>query len=333
MTVNLKILAKQLNLSIATVSRAMKDSHEVSLETKQRVWDLAEKLNYQPNPYASSLRGQKSHTIAVVIPEIANNFFSLAINGIEEVAQVNDYHVLIYLTHDNFEKEKSISRHLQSGRVDGILMSVSSESNCGDHLRELNRKIPMVFFDRVCEEIDTPKVITDDFESGYEATKHLIENGCKRIAFLQISDSLSIGKKRKAGYTHALEEFKIKIDEKIILSRSENESENYGAIKKLVTKKNPPDGIFASTENLAITTYEVCKELGISIPEKLKVIGFSNLPTAPLLKPSLSTITQPAFEIGKQATLMLFDLLKKKSFRNRNLVLKSSLIDRDSTKR
>ncbi len=187
-TVDLKRLAKELNLAVSTVSRALRDSYEISAETKQRVFELARKLNYVPNPYASSLRKHKSKTIAVVIPEIANNFFALAINGIESIAQEKGYHVLIYLTHEQYLREVSISRHLQSGRVDGLLVSLSGETNNYDHLRELKQTgVPIVFFDRICESLNSARVITNDFESGMKAADHLIERGCKRIAYLSIS--------------------------------------------------------------------------------------------------------------------------------------------------
>jgi LacI family transcriptional regulator len=334
MATNLKKLAAELNLSIATISRALQDSHEVSAETKKKVWALADKLNYEPNPFASSLRRQKSKTIAVVIPEIANNFFTLAINGIEEIAQTKGYHVLIYLTHERLQKEISIIRHLQNGRVDGVLMSVSRETDNTKHLIELQkRNIPIVFFDRVSSELNSAKVTTDDFESGYKATEHLIENGCKRIAYLQVSGALSIGKKRMEGYVAAVKKNNINHDDELTVNCGDDADENYAIIKSLLASGNPPDGIFASVETLAITTYYVCNDLNISIPARLKVIGFSNLTTAPLLNPSLTTITQPAFEIGKEATSILFEKLKKNSyFTNDNVILKSTLIKRNSTK-
>lgn len=218
MGINLKGLSEELGLSIATISRALRDSHEVSPDTKKKVLALAEKLNYHANPFASSLRANKSKTIAVIIPEIDNNFFALAIKGIEEIAQEKGYHVLIYLTHENLEREISITRHLQSGRVDGVLMSVSSETDDIGHLLELSeRKIPIVFFDRVCNQLRTPKVTTDDYESGLKATEHLLENGCKRIAYLQVSKTLSIGKNRFEGYRQALINHNIPYDEALVV--------------------------------------------------------------------------------------------------------------------
>lgn len=334
-TVNLKTLAKELNLSISTVSRALRDSYEISIETKQKVLALAKELNYEPNPYASSLRKQVSKTIAVVIPEVANNFFSLAINGIEEIAQLKGYHVLIYLTHDCYLKERAIARHLVSGRVDGILMSVSSESNDFAHLAELKTKnIPMVFFDRVCEEMASANVTTDDYEGGHKATSHLIEKGCKRIAYLMIARNLSIGQKRMAGYRDALQQHGHSFEESLVINCSNDKEQNYQLIKNIITSENPPDGIFASVEHLAISSYYACKEQGLNIPGDIKIVSFSNLETAPLLNPSLTTITQPAYNIGKEAASILCKTLSKKNVNSEDdesVELKSELIEREST--
>ncbi|MGB8191794.1 MAG: LacI family DNA-binding transcriptional regulator [Chitinophagaceae bacterium] len=332
--VNLKRLARQLNLSVSTVSRALRDSYEISYETKQKVLSLAKQLNYQPNPYASSLRKHKSKTIAVVVPEIANNFFSLAINGIGSVAQEKGYHVLIYLTHEDLKLESSIIRHLQSGRVDGVLISLSSETNDITHLLELRQKgLPIVFFDRVCEEIETAKITTDDYESGFKATEHLIGRGCKKIAYLLISENLSIGIKRMQGYQDALKKHDIDFDDKLVVHGSKNNDENYVVIKNLLKRKNRPDGIFASVEKLAITTYHVCRELSLNIPQDVKIISFSNLETASLLNPSMTTITQPAYDIGKEAAAILFKALDKNkiAISNEKIMLKSELIIREST--
>lgn len=335
-TVDLKRLAKELNLAVSTVSRALRDSYEISAETKQRVFELARKLNYVPNPYASSLRKHKSKTIAVVIPEIANNFFALAINGIESIAQEKGYHVLIYLTHEQYSREVSISRHLQSGRVDGLLVSLAGETNNYDHLDELKQTgVPIVFFDRIVESLNSARVITNDFESGMKAADHLIERGCRRIAYLSISHNLSIANKRMEGYMKSLEKHGIAFDPKLVLQCSANDHEgNYKAILNLLKKKNRPDGIFASVEKLAILSYQACAELKLRIPEDVKILGFSNLETAAWLNPSLTTITQPAFDIGKEAAALLFKTIEKKSmnFSGEKIVLNSTLIVRNSTK-
>ena len=232
MSFKIKDLANELKLSVATISKALKDSHEISAETKKRVLDLAKKLNYTPNPYASSLRKRSSKTIAVVLPEIADSFFSLAINGIESVARDKGYHVLIYLTHESFAREEAILKEFQSGRVDGILMSVSGETSSSNHVKEVMAAgMPVVFFDRTCEDVETAKIVTDDFESSYRATLHLLKTGCRKIVYLSTSSALSINNKRMEGYKKALAENGIKnADSGIVLCYSNSEG-NYKIIR------------------------------------------------------------------------------------------------------
>ena len=182
----IKMLAKELGLSVSTISKAISNSHEISDSTKKRVNALVQKLNYIPNPYASSLGSRNSKTIGVVLPEVTDSFFAQAINGIESVAQEKGYHVLIYMTHESFEREKKILKDFESGRVDGVLLSISKETTESNHIDALmNKGIPLVFFDRVLEEVATTKITTNDYDSAYMATTHLIKNGCKKLQPLQ----------------------------------------------------------------------------------------------------------------------------------------------------
>ncbi|MFI5129080.1 MAG: LacI family DNA-binding transcriptional regulator [Chitinophagales bacterium] len=330
----IKILAKELNLSVASVSKALRDSHEISHETKQKVLALARKMNYVPNPYASSLRRRVSKTIAVVLPEVADSFFSLAINGIESIAEERGYHVLIYLTHESFAREKAILNEFKSGRVDGILISVSGETCDSSHIKEVAAEgIPVVFFDRICEDIETARVVTDDFESGYVAAAHLIEKGCKKIAFLSTSTSLSISNNRMQGYKKALKDHKMKMSGHDIVLCGNDPDENYRIIKNLLKKKQRPDGIIASVEKLTAAVYLACKDLTLTIPKNVKLISFTNLPTALILNPPLTTITQPAFEMGKTAAAVLFTALGKSNneLKEETVVIPSTLTVRSST--
>jgi len=330
--ITIKILAKALSLSPGTISKALKDSYEISKETKEKVQALAKALNYVPNPYASSLRKKISNTIAVVLPEVADSLFSQAINGIESIAQDNGYHVLIYLTHESLAREETILEQFQSGRVDGILMSVSAETSHSEHIEKIIASgIPVVFFDRICENVETACVTTDDLESGYKAACHLLEQGCKKIAFLSISNKLAIINMRLEGFNKALKETGIKTGAVKICSN--NEAECAKTIKKLLMSKNRPDGIIASAEKLAAAVYTVSSEINLGIPADIKVIAFSNLQIASLLNPPLSTITQPAFEIGRTAATLLFKSLEKSKFnlKDERIVIPSLLIKRAST--
>jgi LacI family transcriptional regulator len=333
---SLKELADKLQVSVSTVSKALRDSYEIGADTKKRVLEMAEELGYRANPYAGHLRSHKSKTIAVIVPELTNNFFIQAISGAGSIAREKEYHVLIYVTHDEFKLEESILKHLQNGRVDGVLMSLSATTKTYDHINELIQyNIPVVFFDRICHEIETAKIITDDFASGFNATEHLIQNGCRDIAYLSISDHLSIDNKRKQGYLEALSKYDITVNDARIIKCNGDEKSNYRKIKQLLQQSNKPDGIFASVEKLALATYHVCNDLNIKIPDEVKVIGFSNLQTAPLLRPSLTTITQPAFEMGRQAAAILFKYLDKKRtlIPNENITIKSELVKRGSTQK
>ncbi|MBC7617000.1 MAG: LacI family DNA-binding transcriptional regulator [Pedobacter sp.] len=331
--VNIKKLANALQLSTSTVSRAFRDNSDINAATKVRILAMAKEMNYQPNHYASNLREQKSKTIAVIVPELGNNYFSLAIQGIERVASEKGYHILVYATNDQFEKEVSFIQHLHNGRADGIIMSVTGEANDHNYLNELSKKrLPLVFFDRVYEDIITPRVTTNDYESSFTATKHLIDQGCKRIAYLAVNKALSIGKTRMQGYIDALKKFKLPFHEELIIDCTNNYSENIEHLKQSFSILKP-DGVFTSVERLAFATYYACYDLNISIPNDLKVIGFSSLEIAPLLNPALSTITQPALELGKAAASLLFKLLENPTTTpvTSHVILNSKLIKRHST--
>jgi len=331
----IKMLAKELQLSKSTVSKAIRDSHEISKETKLRVNELVEKLDYVPNPYASSLRRRNSKTIGVVIPEVVDSFFAQAINGIESVAVEKGYHVLIYLTHESFEKEKTILKDFESGRVDGVLMSVSRETTNCTHINNLmNMGVPLVFFDRVVDEIETIKITTNDYESAYQATQHLVKKGCSQILFLSFSSTLSISSKRMAGYKDALHDNGMKVKEKNILTFNNDPKNDFLLLKKKLQTAKRADGILASVEKLAVTIYQACYDLQLSIPEDIQVISFSNLDTASFLNPPLTTIVQPAFEIGKTAAAILMKALLGKKFElpKEDIIIPSALILRKSTK-
>lgn len=331
--VNIKKLAKELNISTSTISRAFNGSPDINKNTKERILAFAKEHNFLPNHYASNLRDKKTRTLAVIIPEIANDFFSQAINGIEEVARKKGFYILLYRTDDIFEKEVSFVNYLNNGKVDGIIMSVSGEANDHNYLRQLESKnVPVVFFDRVYEDIDAAKVTTNDYDSSFAATEHLLETGCCKVAYLVINKNISIGQVRMQGYMDALKKHDIAFDDELVIDCSNDEKVNYKVLTR-VLQEIKPDGIFSSVERLAFATYYVCNDLGISIPGDLKMISFSSLGIAPLLSPALSTITQPAYEMGIKAATLLFEALEQKNASNhkRHVVLKSKLFIRKSS--
>ncbi len=333
--INIKQLAEALNLSTSTISRAFQNNSGIKQITKDLILAKAKELNYQPNHYASSLRNQKSKTIAVIVPELANNYFSQAIHGIERVARANGYNILIYATDDDFNKEVDVIKRLHNGRAEGIIMSVSGEAENHSYLNKIGvRRLPMVQFDRVYDDVETPKITTDDYESSFTATEHLIEQGCRRIGFLVVKNDLSIGKTRERGYIDALAKHHLMFDERLVIHCSNSYEQNDPIIKQAI-KEFSLDGIFASVERLAFATYYACYDLNIVIPTDLKVISFSSLEIAPLLNPSLTTVTQPATEIGCLAAQLLFDILlgnTQEKDAQKTVVLNSKIIYRNSTK-
>ena len=333
--ISLKELAARLKLAPSTVSRALNDSYEISEATKKKVISMAEKLNYQPNPFARSLRENKSKSIAVIIPERINNFFAQVIDGIESITSEHGYHLLVYSTHEDVEKEKKIVSLLQNGRADAIVMSVSSQTNDISHLKNLyERGLPILFFDRVCAEIPTTKFITNDYESAFEGTKHLLQQGCKRIAFLMLSMELSITRERHRGYLDALKNAGIEPESRLSICCSHQDAENIQLITELLNSKSRPDGILASVEKLALSTYYAVKKTDLSIPDDLKVISFSNMSIPNLLNPSLTTITQPAEAIGQECAKILIKKLTKPrqpDLPNEVISLPSKLTIREST--
>ena len=332
--VTIQMLAKELGLSIATVSKALRDSHEISLATKKVVIALAKQLNYAPNPYASSLRRKRSNTIAVVIPEVADSFFSLAIRGIDEIAQSKGYHILVYLTNERFEAEVKILEDCRSGRVDGVLISASSETASFEHVEKLLAdKIPVVFFDRAPKEVAVSKVVTDDADSACKATTHLADAGCRNIVYLSISSKMDMNNQRISGFIKALGQNGLHPLGNPIINCTNDTATNRKIIDELLLKEDRPDALVISVEKLIIPVYASCKALHIAIPRQIKLICFSTTEYAGILSPTLSTVEQPATEMGKKAATALFEALGKKDFNaNRvNTVVPSVLQVREST--
>lgn len=314
--VTIKDIAKALGLSTSTVSRALRDTHEISANTKKIVLEYAKDIGYQPNPIALSLKERRSKSIGVVVSEVANSYFSQSINGIESIAYDRGYHVIISQTHESYEREVINVQHLASRSVDGLLVSLSSQTKNIDHLTYLHeRGLPIVFFDRVADQIDTHKVISNNEKGAYDATTHLIKCGYKRIAHLTSSDTLSISIERLIGYEAALKANNIALNKAYIKhclhgGMLYNETEN--AIKELMALPEKPDAIFVAGDRLSTGCLSVFKNLNISVPKDMAIAGFSNSDVLDLFNPSLTSVRQPAFEIGQLATEMLLQLIEAK---------------------
>jgi LacI family transcriptional regulator len=312
----IKDIAKALNLSTSTVSRALNGSYEIGPETKKLVLEYAEKINYRPNPIALSLKDQKSHSIGVVVCEVANNYFSQAINGIESIAYNRGYHVIITQTHESFDRESANVQHLLSRHVDGLLVSLSAETTDVAHYKYLHEKgFPIVFFDRVAADINTHKVIANNFKGAYEATELLINTGFTKIAHLTNSNNLLISRDRFNGFKAALDKHNISFNYAWLKYCNHGgmiQEEVEQAVKDLLNLDDRPEAIFITSDRLTTCCMSTLKNHGVKVPDGIAIVGFTNSDVAGLFDPPLTVVRQPAFQMGQMATEMLIQTIESK---------------------
>jgi LacI family transcriptional regulator len=315
-TITIKDIAKALGLSTSTVSRALRGGYEISEETKKIVLEYAAKINYRPNPIALSLKERRSHSIGIVVCEIANYFFSQAINGIEAVAYNAGYNVIITQSNESYDREIINVQHLASRSVDGLLISLSSESADISHLKSLHDKgLPIVFFDRVTEEIKTHKVIANNFKGAFEATEYLISLGHKKIGHVTNAAHLSITRERLEGYKAALSKHNIEFDERYVKYCEHGgmiQQELEKIVGELLDLNERPNAIFIAQDKLSTGCLLAFKKSDPEYAEKMKIAGFTNSNVVDLFCPSLTAVRQPAFEIGQAATELLIKLIESK---------------------
>lgn len=338
MPTTLKEIAEKINVSVSTVSKALKGYADVNPETKKLILKTAKEMNYKPNSFAVNLRTKESKTIGLIVPEIVHHFFSSVIKGIIAQAEKKGYLVIILQSNESYELEKKQLELLQNKRVDGILVSIANGTSKFDHFKEvIDNDTPLVMFDKIAKIIDCSKVIIDDRKAAYEATKHLIEIGCKKIAHFRgpLLPQNSID--RFLGYKKALEDFNIPYNSKLVyvLNDVSFEEGKYYA-KKLVKEHKNVDGIFVNTDLVAIGAITALNEMNIKVPEDISIVGFSNWFMSTVVSPSLTTINQPGFKMGKEAFKVLYKEIKAKKknekFRYKKVVLDTDLIVRNSTK-
>ncbi|MBW4359511.1 LacI family DNA-binding transcriptional regulator [Flavobacterium taihuense] len=335
----LKQIAKELNVSVSTVSKALNDSPEISEQTKVRIKEYAKLKNYKPNVIGLNLKNRKTKTIGVIIPNILNSFFAKVFSGIEKVADERGYNVLMCISNESLEKEAHTLEMLSNGTIDGFVLSISEEAqklHDYSHFKDIiNDGTPIVMFDRTTDEVECDKVIVDDFDSGHNATQHLIDLGCKNIALISSVDNLSVGKLRAEGYLKALKDNNIEVNENIII-RTESESEHDLSEKvNELYSNNLVDGVFALDENDSVVALKVGVKKGYKIPKDLKIIGFADgILASRRLSPSLTTVSQHGIEIGEVAVKLLIDRLESKEEHRpyETLIIKTKLKERESTK-
>ncbi len=327
-------IAKQLNISKSTVSRVLTGHPRVSEKTKEAVLKLANELDYQRNMLAINLMSSQSHTIGIIVPEFVTSFFPMVIMGAQEVASQAGYNVLISQSNESYETEVANAKVMLDNRVDGVLVSLTRETRNYDHLKVFQRKgIPIVFFNRVCDEMQVPKVVVDDYEGAFKAVEHLILTGRKRIAHLGGPTSLHISKKRLEGYRDALRKYNQPIEQDLILDYDLNLDKVKIYIKHLLDLPEPPDALFTINDPTAFEAMIFMKAKGIKIPQEIAVVGFSNGYGSTLIEPHLTTVAQPTHEIGQLAAQLLLDQINSDASEWKPIyrVLKTELLVRGSS--
>ena len=331
--VTIKDIASELGISPSTVSRALKDHPDISLETKRLVNDLAKKLNYRPNIIALSLRSQRSNVIGVIVPEIVHYFFASVICGIEEIANKHGYSVMISQSSEDYNKEVAACDAFFNGIIDGLLVSVTKETQTYSHFQRLEAEgIPIVFFDRIVEEISSDRVIIDDFVGAYQATEHLIIQGRRKIVHFEGPQSRLIGQNRLNGYLKAMSDNGVVIDKSLLIPCDTYHSA-LSETQKLIDNKVKFDSIFTVNDFTAAGAIKILQKNGLRVPQDVSVVGFGDDLTAEMLDPALTTVNQPGFEMGRKAMEMLIQRIRQTNPEPpRTEVLKTSLVVRDSSK-
>ena len=333
----LKQIAKDLGVSVSTVSKALNDSPEISEPTKIKIQEFAKLKNYKPNITALNLKNRKTKTIGVIIPNILNSFFAKVFSGIEKVADEKGYHVITCISNESLEKEIHTMEMLSNGTIDGFILSISEESqkeNNFQHFIEIiNDGTPIVMFDRITDEVNCDKVVVDDLDSAFNATQHLVNLGCKKIALFSAIDNLSVAKLRVKGYKNALKKNNIQLEKDLVLLC--DSIEDFDAKIDNFFKNNTIDAVFGLDEHSSATAIKMGLKHGYKIPENLSVIGFADGVWSRRLSPSLSTVSQHGPEIGEAAAKMLIEKLesKEEEYTYRTQVIKTELRQRESTRK
>lgn len=329
-------IARKLNIAASTVSRALNNNPIVSESTRRLIERTAQEMGYRPNIMAANFRTRRTNTIGVILPLINRHFFSSVISGIEDISYKNGFAVTISQSNDDFNKETKIAQNFYSNRIDGIIVSLGMATKSYDHLRLFSeKKVPMVFFDRVTDEIPAHKIVVDDYEGGYRATRHLIDKGGKNIAHIGGPLNLNIYRDRLEGFRNALRDAGLNVDESMLIHNSLTRADGTAAIEKLMGNIKKPDAIFCANDTTALSAIIYLRGKGIKVPQEMLIVGFSNEPFSEVVTPSISTIRQPGFEMGQKAAELLITEIKSKGEKLmfQKIVMPTELIIRESTTR
>ncbi len=332
--ITVKDIGRKLRLHYTTVSKALSDHPDISVETKRRVLSLAKELDYHPNSIAKNLKRQASSTVGIIVPSIRNDFFSAVISGVEQVAYGREFNTVVCQSDENSDREAIHTRTLISNRVAGVLISLSQTTTSGAHLNAMQKQgIPVVMFDRVCDDVEADRVVVDDYGGARKAVRHLIQCGYKRIAHIAGPESTSIGRDRCRGYKDELAQNGIKVEPEMVIHSGLNEEDGTAAFCRLLENCEMPEAIFAVNDPVAVAIYEETKRRGLKIPEDIAVVGFGNIRLSSFLNPPLTTVTQSPYELGKASANMLLSRIENPTteISSRVEVIETELILRQST--
>jgi LacI family transcriptional regulator len=327
-------LADKLNISIATVSRALKDDPVVSKKTKKKIFDLAEKMGYRSNHFARNLRKQQTNTIGIIIHELNSNFITSVLAGVEKVTTEAGYDLIIAHSSESYTKEAANAKNLFHKRVDGLIASLSFDTTDLEHFQPfINKGVPVIFFDRVEQRDDNTVVIIDNYKCGYQATQHLIEQGCKKIAHVTASLKRNVYSERYRGYRDALFDHGISFDENLLMVKDLSEKAGIESAMQILRMKSRPDGVFITNDFVAAVCMRTLKENGIVIPADIAIVGFNNDAIGKLIEPALTTINYPGRDVGEITARNLINHLKGISNiqHTNTIIVSSDLIIRKSS--
>jgi LacI family transcriptional regulator len=335
----IKDIAKEFDVSISTVSKALNDSYEISVSTKEKIKKYAKANNYKPNFNALSLKNRQTKTIGIIIPNMLNYFFAQVFNGIEKVANDRGYKIISCISNESFKKEVETIEMLSNGSIDGFILSIAEEtiskSNFNHFQEVMDNGTPIVMFDRVADNIKCDKVVTDNFDSARSTVAYLVKSGHQNIAFISTINNLEIGRRRQLGYLKGLEDFNIKVEKNLIINIDED-YKNYEKVLEPIFKNNTIDSVIATDESSAIAAMKVAIKKGHKIPENFSVISFSNGILARHSSPRMTTVSQHGEIMGATAAEMLINRLEDKSVikkKTETVIIKTDLVERNSTKK
>lgn len=331
--ITIKDIARELNISASTVSRALKNHPDISQETKDLVSSYAKQHNYKPNVLALNLRMSRNNTIGIIIPELIHYFFATILAGIEEVAHENEFNIVVCQSNESYEKEVKSVESLIASRVAGVLASLSKNTNTYEHYQEIiDNNIELVFFDRICIELNTDRVVVDDYSGAFSAVEYMIQSGCRRIAFYSSPVHLEISKNRKNGYLDALRKYNLPVDSSIIRVCDTRE-EAMSITPMMLDAPNRPDGFFAINDQSAAGILYAAKQAKLRVPEDVSICGFSDGELAKSCDPRLTTVEQHGYEMGRKAAQLLIDKINGVTRgQYKNEIIRSNLIVRGTTR-